>query len=136
SLRPPGRTEPRIDERLFVQCRHDQRQGRCQHRQGEGTQVERRTFSVNGGMCPNCEGMGTATDIDLGEVIDESRSLNDGAITITGYNPGAWSVRMSSESAFFDPHKPLADYSETEPHHLLHAGGEKIRIKGTNFTFD
>ena len=103
---------------------------------GEGTQVERRTFSVNGGMCPNCEGMGTATDIDLGEVIDESRSLNDGAITIPGYKPGGWSVRMFSESGFFDPDKPVADYSETERHHLLHADGEKIRINGTNFTFD
>src|SRR5699024_1585977 len=26
--------------------------------------------------------------------------------------------------------------SETERHHLLHADGEKIRINGTNFTFD
>src|SRR5699024_4036666 len=102
----------------------------------EGTQVERRTFSGNGGMCPNCERMSTATDIDLGELIDESRSLNDRAITIPGYKPGGWSVRMFSESGFFDPDKPVADYSETERHHLLHADGEKIRINGTNFTFD
>src|SRR5699024_5444555 len=64
------------------------------------------------------------------------RSLNDGAITIPGYKPGGWSVRMFSESGFFDPDKPVADYSETERHHLLHADGEKIRINGTNFTFD
>ncbi|WP_426936282.1 ATP-binding cassette domain-containing protein [Brevibacterium sp. LE-L] len=103
---------------------------------GEGTQVERKSFSVNGGMCPHCEGMGTATDIAIAEVVDETRSLDDGAITIPGYKPGGWSVRMFSESGFFDPKKPVADYDERERHHLLHAEGEKVRINGTNFTFD
>ncbi|WP_166971728.1 ATP-binding cassette domain-containing protein [Brevibacterium atlanticum] len=103
---------------------------------GEAKQVERREFSVNGGMCPHCEGMGTATDIAIAEVVDESKSLNEGAITIPGYKPGGWSVRMFSESGFFEPDKPVADYSEKERHHLLHAEGEKIRINGTNFTFD
>lgn len=32
---------------------------------GDAKEVERREFSVNGGMCPHCEGMGTATDIDV-----------------------------------------------------------------------
>ena len=36
---------------------------------GEGKQVERKSFSVNGGMCPHCEGMGTATDISIAEEI-------------------------------------------------------------------
>src|SRR6187200_2163272 len=27
--------------------------------------TEKRTFSVNGGMCPRCEGMGSVSDIDL-----------------------------------------------------------------------
>lgn len=103
---------------------------------GEGKQVERKSFSVNGGMCPHCEGMGTATDIDIAEVVDESRSLSDGAITIPGYKPGGWSVRMFSESGFFDPDKPVADYTEKERHYLLHAEGEKVRISGTNITFD
>jgi excinuclease UvrABC ATPase subunit len=103
---------------------------------GEGKQVERREFSVNGGMCPRCEGMGTATDISIAEVVDESKSLNDGAITIPGYKPGGWSVRQFSESGYFDPDKPIADYTEQERHYLLHAEGEKVKISGTNFTFD
>lgn len=32
---------------------------------GDSTEVERRTFSVNGGMCAHCEGMGTATEIAI-----------------------------------------------------------------------
>ena len=103
---------------------------------GEGKQVERRSFSVNGGMCPLCEGMGTATDISIAEVVDESKSLNDGAITVPGYKPGGWSVRMFSESGYFDPDKTIADFDEKERHYLLYAEGEKVRINGTNITFD
>ncbi|WP_420096572.1 ATP-binding cassette domain-containing protein [Brevibacterium sediminis] len=103
---------------------------------GEGKQVERKSFSVNGGMCPHCEGMGTATDISIAEVVDESKSLNDGAITVPGYKPGGWSVRMFSESGYFDPDKPVADFVEKERHYLLYAEGEKVRINGTNITFD
>ncbi|MCF2588145.1 ATP-binding cassette domain-containing protein [Brevibacterium sp. UCMA 11752] len=103
---------------------------------GTDKQVERRTFTVNGGMCPHCEGMGTATDIDIAEVVDESKSLNEGAITIPGYKPGGWTVRFYSESGYFDPDKAIADYSEDERHYLLYAEGEKIVINGTNMTFD
>ncbi|MDN6666905.1 MAG: excinuclease ABC subunit UvrA [Brevibacterium sp.] len=103
---------------------------------GVDKQVERRTFSVNGGMCPRCEGMGTATDIDIAEVVDESKSLDEGAITIPGYKPGGWNVRFYSDSGYFDPDKAIADYTDEERHYLLRAEGEKIVIKGTNTTFD
>jgi excinuclease UvrABC ATPase subunit len=33
---------------------------------------ERRSFTITGGMCPRCEGMGTVTDIDLTQIFDES----------------------------------------------------------------
>ena len=46
---------------------------------------ERRVFSVTGGMCPRCEGRGAVTDIDLGQLYDETRSLNQDALTIPGY---------------------------------------------------
>ncbi len=38
----------------------------------------------HGGMCPNCEGRGTVSDIDLAQVFDESKSLNEGAIAGAG----------------------------------------------------
>ena len=103
---------------------------------GADKQVERRTFSVHGGMCPHCEGMGTATDIDVDEVVDVSKSLGTGAITIPGYKPGGWNVRFYSESGYFDPDKPVGEYNEEEWHTLLYAEGEKIVISGTNMTFD
>jgi excinuclease UvrABC ATPase subunit len=32
----------------------------------------KKTFSVTGGMCPRCEGMGSVTDLDLAQLFDES----------------------------------------------------------------
>src|SRR6201989_3213660 len=47
--------------------------------------TESRTFSVAGGMCPRCEGMGTASDLDLTQLYDETKSLNEGAVRVPGY---------------------------------------------------
>src|SRR5215212_201095 len=44
---------------------------------GEGETISR-SFSVAGGMCPRCEGMGTANDIDLTQIFDERKSIADG----------------------------------------------------------
>src|SRR5688500_14330257 len=43
---------------------------------------ERREFSITGGMCPRCEGRGSVNDIDLSALYDETKSLNEGALTI------------------------------------------------------
>src|SRR5687767_12141808 len=48
-------------------------------------QVETKTYTVNGGMCPRCEGMGSVTDIDLSQLYDETKSLAEGPFTIPGY---------------------------------------------------
>lgn len=103
---------------------------------GDSKEVERRTFNVNGGMCPHCEGMGTATDIDVDQIVDRSKSLNEGAITIPGFKVGGWSVRFYSESGFFDPDKPVAEFTPEEMDKLLNVQGEKIVISGTNMTYD
>src|SRR3979411_3199271 len=54
------------------------------------SKAERQSFSITGGMCPRCEGMGTVSDIDLTELFDDSRSLADGATTIPGYKTATW----------------------------------------------
>ena len=52
--------------------------------------TEKRVFTVTGGMCPRCEGMGSVTDIDLSQLYDDSKSLNEGALTIPGYTADGW----------------------------------------------
>ena len=54
----------------------------------------KKTFSVTGGMCPRCEGMGSVTDLDLTQLFDESKSLNEGALTIPGYSMEGWYGRI------------------------------------------
>ena len=102
---------------------------------GDGETISR-SFSVAGGMCPRCEGMGFANDIDLSQLYDESKSLAQGAITVPGYTADGWSTRMFSESGFFDPDKPIRDYSETELHDFLHKEPVKVRINGINLTYE
>jgi excinuclease UvrABC ATPase subunit len=104
---------------------------------GEGkgkTTVE--TFSLTGGMCPRCEGMGSVNDIDLTELYDESKSLHEGAISVPGYKAGGWSVRLFSESGLLDPDKPIRDYTKKELHDFLYKEPTKVKIVGTNMTYE
>lgn len=101
-----------------------------------GKTVERRTFSQTGGMCPRCEGMGSVTDIDLTQIYDESKSLAGGAITVPGYTADGWSVRMFSESGFFDADKPIVEYSEKELDDFLYKEPVKVKINGINMTYE
>ena len=89
-----------------------------------------------GGMCAECEGRGTVSDLDLSVILDESRSLREGAILVPGYTPDGWMVATFIESGFFDPDKPIKDYSERERHDLLHKQTTKIRAKGINVSYD
>src|SRR5690348_4086369 len=63
---------------------------------------ERRSFSITGGMCARCAGRGTVSDIDLTALYDDTKSLDEGALTIPGYTPGGWGYRLYSESGFYD----------------------------------
>ena len=96
----------------------------------------RKTFSLTGGMCPRCEGRGTATDIDLTRLYDESKSLAEGAITIPGYTADGWMVRSFTESGFFDPDKPIRTYTKKELHDFLYKEPTKVKMKGINTTYE
>jgi len=78
------------------------------------TVKERRSFSITGGMCPRCEGMGSVTDLDLAQLFDDSKSLSEGAITVPGYSAGGWNLRLYKDSGFLDPNKPIRDYTKRE----------------------
>ncbi len=97
---------------------------------------ERRSFSITGGMCPRCEGRGLVTDIDPTQFFDETRSLNEGAITIPGYKAGGWNYRLYSSSGFFDPDKPIRKYTKKELHDFLHREPTRMKIEGINMTYE
>ncbi|MEZ4562794.1 MAG: excinuclease ABC subunit UvrA [Thermomicrobiales bacterium] len=101
-----------------------------------GGTKETRTFSITGGMCPRCEGMGQVNDIDLTQLFDDSKSLAEGAITIPGYNADGWSVRTFTESGLLDPNKPIRDYTDQERHDFLYKEPVKIRFDSFNLTYE
>ena len=79
---------------------------------GAASKAVSASFSITGGMCPRCEGMGTVTDFDLTALYDDSKSLNEGALTIPGYSMDGWYGRIFTQSGFFDPDKPIRDFTE------------------------
>ncbi|MFT4285425.1 MAG: excinuclease ABC subunit UvrA, partial [Protaetiibacter sp.] len=103
---------------------------------GEGATKVVRDFAQLGGMCPRCEGMGSVNDIDLTQIYDAAKSLAGGAITVPGYTPDGWAVKLYAESGFFDPDKPLGEYSETELHDLLYKEPTKVKVSGINITYE
>ncbi|WP_272027039.1 excinuclease ABC subunit UvrA [Kocuria rosea] len=103
---------------------------------GGKTVKERRSFSITGGMCPRCEGMGQVNDVDLSQLYDDSKSLNEGALTIPGYSADGWYGRIYGGSGFLDPDKPIRDYTETELHDLLHREPTKIKVDNINLTYE
>ena len=110
--------------------------GAVEFERGGKTVKERRSFSITGGMCPRCEGRGTVTDIDLSQLYDDSKSLNEGAITVPGYTGGGWNSRLYGESGFVDPDKPIRKYTKTELHDFLHREPVRMKIAGINMTYE
>ncbi len=100
------------------------------------TVKERRSFTITGGMCPRCEGMGSVTDFDLSALYDDSRSLNEGALTIPGYSMDGWYGRIFRSSGFFDPDKPIRRFTKSELYDLLHKEPTKIKVEGINLTYE
>ncbi|MFT3798003.1 ATP-binding cassette domain-containing protein [Microbacterium sp.] len=97
---------------------------------------ERRSFEITGGMCPDCEGLGQVSDIDLDELLDRSLSLRAGAITVPGYVADGWMVKGFSESGFVDPDKAVADYTAQELNDFLYKEPTKVKIAGINMTYE
>ncbi|MCC3761852.1 excinuclease ABC subunit UvrA [Glycomyces sp. TRM65418] len=103
---------------------------------GRGEKQVVRKAVYHGGMCARCEGTGQVKDIDLSQLYDASKSLNEGAITVPGYKADGWSVRFYTESGFFDPDKPISEYTKKELDDFLHREATKVKIGGTNMTYE
>jgi excinuclease ABC A subunit len=99
------------------------------------TVKERRDFNIVGGMCPRCEGRGSVNDIDLTALYDDGKSLNEGALTIPGFSMEGWYGRIFNGCGFFDPDKPIRDFTKKELDALLHKEATKLKIDGVNLTY-
>src|SRR4051812_24089989 len=73
---------------------------------GQGERIVVRGVVYHGGMCPRCEGMGSVSDIDVAQLYDDRKSLNEGALTIPGYPAEGWHMRTFA-AVGIDPDKPI-----------------------------
>ncbi len=87
-----------------------------------------------GGMCAECEGRGTVSDLDLTRIVDESRSLVDGAILVPGYTADGWMV--APYKVVCPPDVPIREFTDVQRHQLLHAEPRKVKVEKINVTVE
>ncbi len=88
-----------------------------------------------GGMCPQCEGMGSVNDIDLSALYDDSKSLAEGALSIPGYSMDGWYGRLF-EGVGLPMDKPISTFTKKQLDTMLYADPTKIKVEGINLTFE
>ena len=89
-----------------------------------------------GGMCPRCEGRGAVSDLDLAQIVDESKSLDEGAIMVPGYTADGWMVKGFSASGFYPADKPVSEFTEKQRQLFLYGEVTKVKISGINMTYE
>ena len=99
------------------------------------SETESREIAITGGMCPDCEGLGRVSTVDIDALVDRDKSLNEGAITFPGFQPGTWYHRIYTDSGFFDPDKPLRDFTDAEWERLLYGEETKVKLDKLNLTY-
>jgi excinuclease UvrABC ATPase subunit len=94
------------------------------------------SFNRAEGMCPSCDGLGKASEIDLAEFVDRSLSLNAGAVKVPGYAVGTWYWQVMAGSGLFDPDLPLEDYPAEQWEQFLYQPAMKVKVGKSNLTFE
>jgi excinuclease UvrABC ATPase subunit len=94
------------------------------------------SFNLAEGMCPRCEGIGRVSEIDVDQLVDRNRSLNQGAITAPGFTVGNWYWQVMANSGLFDPDVKLKDYTPQQWQDFLYKPATKIRQGTLNITYE
>src|SRR5918994_1193855 len=87
-------------------------------------------------MCPECEGLGRVSAVDVDELVDAERTLNEGAITVPNFGVGTWYWRTLAESGFVDPDVKLKEFTPQQWRDFLHKPATKIRQNDFNVTYE
>ena len=80
-------------------------------------------------------GHGSINDIDLSQLYDDTKSLNEGALTIPGYKADGWYMRTFA-AAGLDLDKPIRKYSKQERHIFLYKEPIKVKVEKLNLTYE
>src|SRR5262249_27889867 len=86
------------------------------------------SFNDPTGMCPECEGLGRVSKIDIDALVDKNKSLEEGAILFPTFDVGGYNWLIFARSGFFDVKKPLKKYTKEEWNKFLHLDDPKIKV--------
>lgn len=92
--------------------------------------LEPLSFSFNSpkGACPICDGLGIRYTLDLSKIIDETKSIESGAIKLFyGFNKGFYAKFLNAycQAANIDTKKPYEDLEDYQKKAILHGGVEE-----------
>lgn len=91
------------------------------------------SFNNPSGMCPTCQGLGYVEDIDLNELLDYDKSLNEDAIKFPSFRPDSWRGKRYLYSGLFDNDKKLKDYTKEELDTFLYTKPKKLKNPPDNW---
>ncbi|MEU0696860.1 excinuclease ABC subunit UvrA [Streptomyces niveus] len=94
------------------------------------------SFNAAEGMCAECEGIGQVSKIDIDQLVNRELSLNEGAITVPGFQVDAWYWQIMVASGFYDPDKKLKDFTPEEWEVFLHRTATKVKVGSNNMTYE
>ena len=94
------------------------------------------SFNLPEGMCPACEGLGRASAIDIEQLVDRDKSLNEGAITVPNFGVDTWYWRVFADSGYFDRDTKLRDYTPEQWERFLDGPSAKLKVGGINLTYE
>ncbi|MCG3412749.1 ATP-binding cassette domain-containing protein [Staphylococcus massiliensis] len=91
------------------------------------------SFNNPNGMCETCQGLGYVEDIDLNELLDFDRSLNEDAIKFPSFRPDSWRGKRYLYTGLFDNDKKLKDYTKEELDTFLYTKPTKLKNPPENW---
>ena len=91
------------------------------------------SFNNPSGMCHTCQGLGYVEDIDLNELLDYDKSLNEDAIKFPSFRPDSWRGKRYLYSGLFDNDKKLKDYTKEEMDTFLYTKPKKLKNPPDNW---
>lgn len=94
------------------------------------------SFNAAEGMCAECEGIGQVSKVDVDQLVNRELSLNEGAITVPGFQVDAWYWQIMVASGFYDPDKKLKDFTPEEWEVFLHKSATKVKVGSNNMTYE
>ena len=84
-------------------------------------------------MCETCSGLGYIEDINLEELLDFEKSLNEDAIRFPSFRPDSWRGKRYLYSGLFDNDKKLKHYTKEELDTLLYTKPTKLKNPPENW---